>query len=51
MKTESIEQRLARLESRVVQLMLHFGLNPYQRTYAGEANTQQKELAKAHTSN
>jgi hypothetical protein len=26
---EQVERRLARLESRVVQLMLHFGLDPY----------------------
>jgi len=33
MKTESLEQRLARIESRIVQLMLHLGVNPYEKTY------------------
>lgn len=28
-----IDARLARIESRLVQLMLHVGLNPYAKTY------------------
>lgn len=34
-----IDRRLARLESRLVQLMLHMGLNPYEKAY--DANKQQ----------
>ena len=30
---ESIELRLARIESRLVQLMIHLGLDPYRKTY------------------
>lgn len=30
---ESIEARLARIESRLVQLMIHLGLDPYRKTY------------------
>jgi hypothetical protein len=33
MKSESIEKRLARIESRIVQLMLHIGVDPYTKTY------------------
>lgn len=29
-----LDQRMARIESRLVQLMLHMGLNPYEKTYA-----------------
>ncbi len=29
-----LDTRLARIESRLVQLMLHMGLNPYEKTYA-----------------
>jgi hypothetical protein len=28
-----IDNRLARIESRLVQLMLHMGLNPYEKQY------------------
>lgn len=34
-----IDRRLARLESRLVQLMLHMGLNPYEKAY--DANQHQ----------
>ena len=34
-----IDRRLARLESRLVQLMLHMGLNPYEKAY--DATKQQ----------
>jgi hypothetical protein len=33
MKSESIEKRLARIESRIVQIMLHIGVDPYTRMY------------------
>lgn len=33
-----IDRRLARMETRIVQLMLHLGLNPYERTYATDTN-------------
>jgi hypothetical protein len=33
MRPESIEKRLARIESRIVQLMLHVGVDPYAKTY------------------
>lgn len=29
----SAEARLARIETRLVQLMLHMGLNPYEKAY------------------
>lgn len=28
-----MEDRLIRIESRLVQIMLHLGMNPYQKTY------------------
>lgn len=31
-----IEKRLRRIESRLVQLMIHMGLNPYAKVYEGE---------------
>ena len=33
MNTQSVEDRLKRIESRLVQLMLHLGLDPYQQAY------------------
>jgi hypothetical protein len=43
----SIEKRLRRIESRLVQLMIHMGLNPYAKTYDGdeapEAKPREKE--------
>lgn len=36
---ETIEQRLIRIETRIVQLMMHLGLNPYEKTY--DASTYQ----------
>lgn len=30
---EPLENRLARMESRLVQIMLHLGLDPYKKTY------------------
>ena len=42
-----IEQRLARIESRLVQLMLHFNLNPYEKTYDARksaAHPQQRKF-------
>lgn len=33
LQLERIEDRLARVESRLVQLMLHMGLDPYTKTY------------------
>jgi hypothetical protein len=33
MKSEPIEQRLARIESRIVQIMLHLGVDPYRKAY------------------
>jgi hypothetical protein len=32
---ERTEQRLRRIETRLVQLMLHFGLDPYFKVYDG----------------
>jgi hypothetical protein len=32
----SIEKRLRRIESRLVQLMIHMGLNPYSKQYDGD---------------
>jgi hypothetical protein len=32
----SIEKRLRRIESRLVQLMIHMGLNPYSKQYEGD---------------
>lgn len=37
----SLDMRLARIESRLVQLMIHMGLNPYEKTYdANKSNPQ-----------
>lgn len=33
MVTESVERRLVRIESRLVQIMLHLGIDPYERMY------------------
>ena len=38
----SVEARLARIESRLVQLMLHFGLDPYTKTYDASYMTPPK---------
>lgn len=35
-----LDQRMARIESRLVQLMLHMGLNPYEKTYATDKAKQ-----------
>jgi len=32
----ALEARLSRMESRLVQLMLHFGLDPYSKTYSAQ---------------
>lgn len=32
----SIEKRLRRIESKLTQLMLHMGLNPYKKVYDGD---------------
>ena len=37
----ALEARLSRMESRLVQLMLHFGLDPYSRTYTAQHPDQQ----------
>ena len=36
MRNESIEDRLKRIEARLCQLMLHLGLDPYQKTYKAD---------------
>lgn len=33
MNLELIERRLARMESRIVQIMNHLGIDPYERMY------------------
>lgn len=33
MNLEQIEKRLARMESRIVQIMQHLGIDPYERMY------------------
>lgn len=33
MRDEPIERRLARIESRLVTLMIHMGIDPYERMY------------------
>jgi hypothetical protein len=39
----SIEKRLRRIESRLVQLMIHMGLNPYAKTYEGDESDKSRE--------
>ena len=39
---ESIEKRLIRIESRLVQLMLHMGLDPYAQADEAEQPTYHK---------
>jgi hypothetical protein len=41
---EQIERRLARLESRVVQLMLHFGVDPYRSPQDQNKQTNQPKV-------
>lgn len=38
---ELLERRLARLETRLVQLMMHFGLNPYEKMHV-KSNSDSK---------
>lgn len=38
----ALAQRLARIESRLVQLMIHLGLDPYEKTYEAEAPITQR---------
>jgi len=40
MRNEPIERRLARMESRIVQIMLHLGIDPYQRMYNNMTPTE-----------
>jgi hypothetical protein len=42
---ENIEKRLRRIESRLVQLMIHLGLDPYGKVYSGD----EPELKRADT--
>lgn len=38
---DSIERRLARLETRLVQMMMHFGLDPYEKMHAKQQPNNQ----------
>lgn len=38
----ALAQRLARIESRLVQLMIHLGLDPYEKTYEAESPITQR---------
>jgi hypothetical protein len=40
---EAIEERLVRIESRMVQIMLHLGMNPYQKMYNYDAVNDRTE--------
>lgn len=40
-------KRLRRIESRLVQLMIHNGLDPYSKTYEGNEAERQQEQEKA----
>lgn len=42
----SIEKRLRRIESRLVQLMIHMGLNPYAKVYEGDEADKPREERK-----
>ncbi len=44
---ESIERRLARIESRLVQLMIFLGADPYERAYDNLASAKHTRPAKA----
>lgn len=33
MNTKQLQDRLIRIESRLVQIMLHLGMNPYEKMY------------------
>lgn len=48
MKSEPIERRLARIESRIVQIMQHLGIDPYERMYA-ELDTNPKHEQSPNT--
>lgn len=43
----SVEKRLRRIESRLVQLMIHMGLNPYAKTYEGDEVDEKREKESA----
>lgn len=47
----SIEKRLRRIESRLVQLMVHMGLNPYARQYDGDEVPPEREKEKDSNGN
>lgn len=40
---EELAERLTRVESRLVQLMLHVGLDPYQKTYPSTAPPREEK--------
>lgn len=44
MRDETIERRLARIESRLVTLMIHLGLDPYERMYDAFRRSNQQNL-------
>ena len=39
---KALAHRLARIESRLVQLMIHLGLDPYAQTYEAESPITQR---------
>ena len=41
---KALAQRLARIESRLVQLMIHLGLDPYAQTYEAESPITQRRM-------
>jgi hypothetical protein len=43
----TIEKRLRRIESRLVQLMIHMGLNPYSKQYDGDEVPPEREKEKS----
>jgi len=46
---ENIERRLARIESRLVQLMIHMGIDPYERAYDNLSSAKHTKSANADT--
>ena len=49
MRSEPIEQRLARIESRLVQIMLHLGIDPYVKTYDNLESAKHNPASQSHS--
>ena len=49
MTNENVERRLVRIESRLVQIMLHLGIDPYERMYEKLQSDEHSRTARPTT--